>query len=153
MQRTRSSASPPRSPLMRSPLGLLVASLVVGTMSVGSCTSSSTQQSAAPKVQLPAGCHAQPENTDPEVTIPRLTHRVEPKISMSDPTPAYACLEGVVQVDGTVTDLKVLKTSGTAMTSEALAAVREWRYSPATRNGVPIPYTLSIVMTMSSRSW
>ena len=148
MQRTRSSPSALRSPLMRCPLGLLGTILVVGTMAVTSCASSANQQSPTPKFQLPAGCRAQPENTDPDVTPPRISHRVEPKISRSDPSPAYACLEAVVQVDGTLADVKVVKASGTAMTAEALAAVREWRYSPATRHGVAIAYPINIAMTM-----
>jgi TonB family protein len=86
------------------------------------------------------------------VTPPRISHRVEPKISRSDASPAYACLEAVVQVDGTLKDVKVVKTSGTAMTTEALAAVRQWKYMPATRNGVAIPYPISIAFTMTMRS-
>jgi TonB family protein len=126
--------------------------LVVGTIAVSGCASSANSQSP-PQFQLPAGCHAQPPNTDPDVTPPRISHRVEPKVSLSDPAPAYACLEAVVQVDGTLTDVKVVKSSGTAMTTEALAAVREWRYVPATRNGVAIPYPINIAftMTMSTR--
>jgi outer membrane biosynthesis protein TonB len=48
--------------------------------------------------------------------------------------------------------VKVVKTSGTAMTTEALAAVRQWKYMPATRNGVAIPYPISIAFTMTMRS-
>ena len=139
MQRTGSSPSALRSPLMRWPSGLLGMTLVLGALGVTSCASSANQQSPSPQFQLPAGCSAQPQNTDPEVTPPRISQRVEPKISRSDPSPAYACLEAVVQVDGTLKDVKVVKTSGTAMTTEALAAVREWKYVPATRNGVAIP--------------
>ena len=151
MQRTRSSPSALRSPLMRWPLGLLGISLLVGTLAV-SCASPANQQSSSLQFQLPAGCPAQPQNTDPDVTPPRISHRVEPKISRSDPSPAYACLEAVVQVDGTLKDVKVVKTSGTAMTTEALAAVREWKYLPATRNGVAIPYPINIALTMTMRS-
>ena len=146
VQRTRSSASPPHSPLTRYPLGLLVVVLVCGSGSLIACTS--TNQNSSPMAMPADVCGVQPANTDPAVTPPKIVHRVQPQVVPGDPSPTYACLAGTVQADGTVTDLKVLKASNGNVAARALAAAREWRYSPATRNGVAIPYPIQIGFTM-----
>ena len=93
-------------------------------------------------------CGVHPANTDPEVTAPKIIHRVQPQVVPGDPSPTYACLTGTVQADGTVTDLAVVKASNSNVAARALAAAREWRYSPATRNGVAIAYPIQIGFTM-----
>ena len=140
---------PLRSPLMRNPLGLL------GTIAVAlatSCSGASTQQSrpAAPN-HLAEQCRTHPQNTDPQVTPPRLIRRVEPKVAPTDPSPVYVCIDATVTIDGTLTDLKVLKSGGGAMDTAALDAVRQWRYSPATRDGVPSAVPINIGISMTSR--
>jgi len=149
VQRTRSSPSALRSPLTRHPLGLL-GSIAVALAT--SCSGTSSQQSrpAAPN-QLAEQCHTHPQNTDPLVTPPRVIRRVEPKVAPTDPSPVYVCIEAMVTIDGTLTDLKVFKSGGGAMDTAALDAVRQWRYSPAMRDGVPIAVPINIGISMTSR--
>lgn len=148
-RRTRSSPSVPHSPPTCKPLGLL--GLIAMVVAALGC-SASAQQSVVPAAgEFPAGCLTHPKNTDPEVTPPRLTHRVDPKVARTDPSPVYVCLDATVATDGTLADLKVLKSGGGAMDTAALEAARQWRYSPATRHGVPIALPVNIVMTMTSR--
>ena len=149
VQRTRSSPSAPHSPLTRHPLGLL--GLVVAGLLGIRCGSAPPEPKPLAPDQLAAQCHTRPQNVDPGVTPPHVTHRVEPKIARTDPSPVFVCLEAVVATDGSVTDLKVIKSGGGAMDVAALDAVRQWRYSPATRDGVPITFPINIGISMASR--
>lgn len=105
--------------------------------------SASQQQPANP-------CGDQAANSDPAVTPPRLTYSV-PALAPFGPQPAFACVEAVVQPDGALTDLKVVKTSSTDMTTSALTAVRGWRYAPATRDGKAIAYPIKLTFTGSMK--
>lgn len=58
-------------------------------------------------------------------------------------------IEGVVQKDGAVTDLKVIKGLGYGLDEAAKDAVRGFRFKPATRNGYPVKTKLGIEMTFS----
>lgn len=48
-------------------------------------------------------------------------------------------LEVWIRKDGTVADVKVLKPLPLGISEAAVAAVREWRYSPGTVAGVAVP--------------
>jgi len=73
---------------------------------------------------------------------------------LNNPSPAYprqsrrlreegtVILELVILPDGSVGEIKVATSSGYSRLDEtALAAVKRWRYVPATRGGKPIAYT------------
>jgi len=47
-------------------------------------------------------------------------------------------LEIVVRGDGSVGDVKLVRGLGTGLDQRAIDAVRQWRFSPATRQGVPV---------------
>jgi TonB family protein len=47
-------------------------------------------------------------------------------------------LEIVVRRDGTVSDLRVLRSLGAGLDERAIEAVRQWRFSPAHRQGAPV---------------
>ncbi|HTY42381.1 MAG TPA: energy transducer TonB [Thermoanaerobaculia bacterium] len=145
---TRASPAACPSPARRL-LGVL--GLALAGVAGVRCGSAPPRARPLPPDQLAAQCRTRPQNTDPEVTPPRLIHRVEPAISPTDPSPVFVCLDAVVTTDGRVTELKVLKSGGGAMDVAALNAVRQWRYAPATRNGVPIAYPLNIGISMASR--
>ena len=91
-------------------------------------------------------------DSDPNVKPPILVHRVEPIVNPFDLLPAFACLEGTVTTDGAVTDLKVLKASSPYMITNALEAVRDWRYLPATRNGSPVACPIKIPLFIEVNS-
>lgn len=101
--------------------------------------------------QKPANpCGEQPADSDPLITPPRVTYSVPP-LAPFGPQPAYACVAAVVQIDGSLADLKVVKTSSTVMTTSALTAARGWRYSPAMRNGEAIAYPIRLTFTASMK--
>ena len=47
-------------------------------------------------------------------------------------------LEGVVTKKGTVRDLKIIKGENDPMTPNVVAAVKQWRFRPATLHGEPV---------------
>ena len=60
-------------------------------------------------------------------------------------------LEAIVDEEGTVTEVKVLRSVNPLLDREALAAVRQWRYSPVVLNGRPVPFVLSVSLSFSLR--
>jgi TonB family protein len=57
-------------------------------------------------------------------------------------------LEALVDATGSVSDARVLK-SIPELDQAAMDAVRQWRYSPTTLNGVPVPIVLTVTVNFS----
>jgi TonB family protein len=57
-------------------------------------------------------------------------------------------LTAVIGTDGTVGDIKVVRPAGADCGFEqaAIEAVRQWRYTPATRDGEPVPVYFTVVV-------
>jgi TonB family protein len=57
-------------------------------------------------------------------------------------------LTAVIRTDGTVGDIKVVRPAGAdcGLEQAAIEAVRQWRYTPATRDGEPVPVHFRIVV-------
>jgi periplasmic protein TonB len=87
-----------------------------------------------------------------QIRPPILLHRVEP---VYPPAAAASRLQGVVILealvdrDGTVADVKVLRSAGSVLDREALSAVRQWRYSPLVLNGQHLRFVLTVVLAFS----
>lgn len=58
-------------------------------------------------------------------------------------------LQTVIDTVGNVTEVKVLKGLTLGLTESAVETVREWRFKPATQNGVPVPVYFNLVVTFS----
>lgn len=71
---------------------------------------------------------------------------VYPAVAIAARISGTVIIEAVIDVDGTVRDAKVLR-SIPLLDAAALAAVKQWRYSPTTLNGIPV----AVVMTVSVR--
>lgn len=82
----------------------------------------------------------------------------------ANPAPAYPAdavalrREGVVLLavtvgaDGRVTDIQLAESSGyDPFDASALRTVRTWRFSPAMRNGIPVPFTVNVPIRFSFR--
>jgi TonB family protein len=80
----------------------------------------------------------------PEAFVaPRRIHRVDapqPEAARAANVSGIVIVDITVAVDGTVTNAKV-KRSIPLLDDAALAAVRQWRYEPARRNGQPVAHT------------
>jgi len=62
-------------------------------------------------------------------------------------------LEGVVQVDGTVTDVRVVRPLDPGLDQEAVNAFKRWRFSPGLKDGeaVAVQITAEMVFVMDMR--
>ncbi len=60
-------------------------------------------------------------------------------------------LEIVVRRDGTVGDVTVRKGLGAGLNERAVEAVRQWRFSPASRQGVPVDVFVEVAVEFSLR--
>jgi protein TonB len=60
-------------------------------------------------------------------------------------------LEIVVQSDGSVGDAKVLQGLGAGLSERAMQAVRQWRFAPAVRQGVPIAVIVEVAVEFKLR--
>jgi TonB family protein len=58
-------------------------------------------------------------------------------------------LEAIVDRDGAVAEVKVLRSAGALLDREALLAVRQWRYSPLVLNGIPERFILTVTLSFS----
>jgi TonB family protein len=59
-------------------------------------------------------------------------------------------LTTVICTDGTIGWMQVLKSPSPLLSEAALAAVRQWKYVPATRDGTPIAVYMTIVVEFTA---
>ena len=87
-----------------------------------------------------------------QIQPPTLLRRVEPTyppMAVSAHLQGIVILEAIVDEEGTVSEVKVLRSVNPLLDREALAAVRQWRYSPVVLNGRPVPFVLSVSLSFS----
>jgi protein TonB len=60
-------------------------------------------------------------------------------------------LEIVVARDGTVRDVKILRRLGSGLDERAVAAVRQWRFAPATRKGIAVDVVVEVAVEFNLR--
>lgn len=103
--------------------------------------------SVAPLVPPPPADEAVPYR--PEMTKPRIVNFVEPhytEMARRARLQGTVIVSAVIDVDGRVYDIQVLKRLGMGLDAEAATAVAQWRFTPATLNGRPVKvlYTLTV---------
>jgi TonB family protein len=57
----------------------------------------------------------------------------------------------VIGPDGLVSGAEVMKSVGYGLDEKAVEAVRQWKFTPSTRNGVPVAVYVSVLMNFSLR--
>jgi len=100
-------------------------------------------------VPPPTVQRAEPVRPGGNVKAPTRTTYVPPAyppIAISAKIAGTVIIEAIIGIDGSVRDAKILR-SIPLLDDAALAAVRQWRYTPTTLNGIPVP----VVMTVSVR--
>ena len=60
-------------------------------------------------------------------------------------------LRAIVRRDGTVDSVQVIQGLGSGLDDAAIAAVRQWRFQPATRNGEAVDYPITLDMNFNMR--
>jgi serine/threonine-protein kinase len=115
----------------------------------------------APGLAGPAAVSGPVERTEPSKpdALPRRVDVLTPPVRIRDVLPIYppasraaliagnVVLQVAVAVDGTVTDATVVRTAHQSLNEAARRAVRQYRYKPALRNGVPEPSTVETTVS------
>jgi TonB family protein len=91
---------------------------------------------------------------DSGLTLPRVMREQKPrytKEAMQAKIGGTVVLELVVRADGTVGDVRVLRSLDQTygLDEQAVRAVKEWRFAPGTRDGKPVPVIVEVEMTFT----
>ena len=90
----------------------------------------------------------------PGVVAPKLLHDVKPHYPPSavnsgiSGTVLLAC---VVRPDGTASDISVKRSLDPVLDNEAIEALKQWRFTPGSRDGKPVPVMVSVEMSFSTQ--
>jgi protein TonB len=71
-----------------------------------------------------------------------------PPIALASRTEGYVILEATIGEDGTVRDLRVLRSSP-LLDDAAREAVRQWRFTPTLLNGQPVSVLMTVTVTFN----
>jgi len=90
----------------------------------------------------------------PEMTKPRLVTFVEPhytEMARRARLQGTVIVSAVIDEEGRVRDVRLLKNLGMGLDAAAMDAVAQWRFTPATLNGRPLKvlYTLTVNFAVS----
>jgi protein TonB len=101
----------------------------------------------------PAGTAVAPTPVRVGGTIrqPQKLHHVAPvypEIARSARVSGIVILEAMLAEDGTVRDVRVLR-SVPLLDAAAVAAVREWRFTPTLLNGTPVPVVMTVTVAFT----
>jgi protein TonB len=102
-----------------------------------------------PPPPAPAAPRA-PVRTGGNVQAPALITRVEPvypPMAVHSFMQGTVILEALVDEDGTVDEVQVLRSAGKILDEAAIDAVKQWRYEPLLLNGIRAPFILSVVLS------
>lgn len=89
-----------------------------------------------------------------QINTPALVRRVEPvypEVAAAAHLVGTVILEAVVGTDGRVESVKVLRPRHVLLDNAAVAALKQWRYSPLVLNGVTTPFILTVTFTFSTK--
>jgi protein TonB len=97
----------------------------------------------------PAPRRSGPIRVGGQIKEPALLHRVDPvypSVAVSANIEGTVILEAIVDEEGRVESVKVLRSMG-VLDRPAVHAVQQWRYSPVLLNGVPEKFILTVAVT------
>ena len=88
------------------------------------------------------------------VTPPTVIQRIEPQYSEEARKARYqgtVVLEAIVRRDGSCDIIRVVRSLGFGLDENAMQALRQWRFKPGMRNGVPVDVSLNIEVNFNLR--
>lgn len=118
--------------------------------------SAAARQAAADKTWPPAGVFRAGKDGSPGVIAPKLIKDVKPNYTaeaMRAKIAGRVVMEAVVGIDGTVGDVRVTKSLDRefGLDDQAVKALKQWRFEPGTKGGVPVPVLVVTEMSFSLR--
>lgn len=106
----------------------------------------------APPPPPPPPATRGPVRVGGQIQAPTLIHRVEPyypSTAVDARLQGVVILEAIVDRDGTVAEVKVLRSVNPLLDREAVLAVKQWRYSPLVLNGLRERFVLTVMLSFS----
>jgi TonB family protein len=94
---------------------------------------------------------------DAGVDLPKLKKEVPPQYpasALEAGLEGAVWVEAIVEADGTVSDVHVLRSLDTenGLDEEAIRTAKSWRFDPARKDGQAVPMVVTIALTFSLRS-
>jgi protein TonB len=91
-----------------------------------------------------------PVRTGGHIETPALIQRVEPEypaFAVSAHIEGLVILEAVVDQEGRVAEVRVLRSAGGILDKAAMTALKQWRYSPLLLNGMKERFVLTVTLS------
>ncbi len=93
---------------------------------------------------------------DKGVTSPKILKEVKPQYTadaMRAKIQGLVVLECIVEADGSVSDVKVVKSLDKehGLDDEAVRAAKQWRFKPGMKKGKPVPVAVMLELTFTLR--
>lgn len=84
---------------------------------------------------------------EPGVTPPKILYKEEP--DFTEPARKHGvqgvvALNVVVDSTGRISDVRIVHAVGMGLDENAIEAVKNWRFAPATKDGLPVPVAVYI---------
>ena len=117
---------------------------------VGGVLGGLPQEAPPPPPPPPPAAPKRPVRVGGQIETPALLHRVEPTypdIAVKANVQGVVILEAVIDEQGRVADVPVLRAVNPLRDREAIAAVRLWRYRPLQLNGIPVKFILTVTLS------
>ena len=102
-----------------------------------------------------AACAARQQRTykaGKDVTTPQVVREVKANYTaaaLTERIQGHVVMEAVVKQDGTVGDVTVTKSLDSRLDGQAVKAVKQWTFTPGTKQGRPVPVALDVEMTFT----
>jgi protein TonB len=124
---------------------------VVGVGAPGDSVGDAGVGPPPPPRVVPPPAPSQPLRVGGVVRPPQKVHHVAPvypAIAQAARVSGVVILEALIAEDGSVRDVKVLRSVPLLHTS-AMEAVRQWRFTPTLLNGVPVQVIMTVTVTFN----
>jgi TonB family protein len=91
---------------------------------------------------------------DAGVELPKLTREVKPSYTPGARharLEGFVLLDGIVRTDGTVGEVRVVRSLDSGLDQEAIRAFEGWRFKTGTQNGRPVPVIVTVQIAFKLR--
>ena len=117
---------------------------ISGTLSISEIATIDSSATPPPTEPVRVGGNITPPTKTKDVAP------IYPAVAQSARVSGVVILEAVIGVAGRVTDVKVLR-SVALLDDAAVAAVRQWEYTPTMMNGSPVPVIMTVTVNFTLR--
>ncbi|MCU1227738.1 MAG: uncharacterized protein JWO97_622, partial [Acidobacteria bacterium] len=103
-------------------------------------------------VETPPAAPAGPMRVGGDVKAPVVTRRVEPtypEVARKARVAGVVVVEAIIDKQGNVDQVRILKGLPMGLSAEAEDAVRKWKFRPGTLNGQPVDVIFSLTVTFT----